>query len=349
MPTTSACPDVAAKPACLDVAATEWDLGEKIGEGTYGHVHAVKRRRTGEVAVFKRPAKVAPRRGITRHGLRELALGALAHENIIGLRGAAVEKVGKSDGLTIVLEHGGVDLDRRIRDARDAHTPLPARSVACIMRQCVDAVAYLHRKWIMHRDLKPANVLLTGDPFDPAQPLVAKLVDFGLARSFRAPPQPFAKVDARVVSLFWRAPELLLNLEYGPPVDVWSLGCILAELVGGSILFKAGERRAGASRVHVASGAPMDTDAEQLHEICDVLGGPADTWADARASSRRPQIPPKHEKEIRSALNFRLEGGEACGAISKRCLDLMTAMLSLEPSRRPMAREVASHEYFSAA
>lgn len=84
-------------------------------------------------------------------------------------------------------------------------------------------VAYCHMERIIHRDLKPANILLSGQNHE-----VLKLADFGLARAFSIPIKPYTK---NVVTLYYRSPELLLEMdEYATPVDIWSVGCIFAEL-----------------------------------------------------------------------------------------------------------------------
>ena len=94
----------------------------------------------------------------------------------------------------------------------------------------------LHRLRIMHRDLKPANILLSG-----ASNENIKLADFGLARAFSIPIKPYTKC---VVTLYYRSPELLLEMnEYATPVDIWSIGCIFAELATNSPLYK-GENEA---------------------------------------------------------------------------------------------------------
>ncbi len=92
-------------------------------------------------------------------------------------------------------------------------------------------MAYCHSQRIIHRDLKPANILLSG----PNNELI-KLADFGLARAFSIPIKPYTK---SVVTLYYRSPELLLEMnEYATPVDIWSVGCIFAELAINTPLFK---------------------------------------------------------------------------------------------------------------
>lgn len=92
-------------------------------------------------------------------------------------------------------------------------------------------MAYCHSQRIIHRDLKPANILLSG-----ANNELIKLADFGLARAFSIPIKPYTK---SVVTLYYRSPELLLEMnEYATPVDIWSVGCIFAELAINAPLFK---------------------------------------------------------------------------------------------------------------
>ena len=103
----------------------------------------------------------------------------------------------------------------------------------------------------MHRDLKPANLLLTGRNNN-----IIKIADFGLARAFSIPIKPYTK---DVVTLHYRAPELLLKMnEYATPVDIWSVGCIFAELILKRPLFLA------------------QNETLQLQEIFRIMGNPND-------------------------------------------------------------------------
>jgi len=91
------------------------------------------------------------------------------------------------------------------------------------MMQLLLGVRHCHENRIVHRDLKPANILMTGQNTD-----IVKIADFGLARAFSIPIKPYTK---DVVTLYYRSPELLLKMnEYATPVDIWSIGCIFAEL-----------------------------------------------------------------------------------------------------------------------
>jgi serine/threonine protein kinase len=91
------------------------------------------------------------------------------------------------------------------------------------IRQILEGVRHCHETRIIHRDLKPQNILLSGDHNTDI-----KIADFGLARAFSIPIKPYTK---DVVTLYFRSPELLLKFnEYATPVDIWSCGCIFAEL-----------------------------------------------------------------------------------------------------------------------
>ena len=112
-------------------------------------------------------------------------------------------------------------------------------------------MAYCHSQRIIHRDLKPANILLAGPQNDQI-----KLADFGLARAFSIPIKPYTKC---VVTLYYRSPELLLEMnEYATPVDIWSVGCIFAELAINQPMFKG------------------ENEVTQLREIFRLLGRPTE-------------------------------------------------------------------------
>lgn len=108
---------------------------------------------------------------------------------------------------------------------------MPQTLIKSYLRQILEGVAYCHSQRIIHRDLKPANILLTGQNDE-----LIKLADFGLARAISIPIKPYTKC---VVTLYYRSPELLLEMnEYATPVDIWSVGCIFAELAINQPLFR---------------------------------------------------------------------------------------------------------------
>lgn len=103
----------------------------------------------------------------------------------------------------------------------------------------------------MHRDLKPANILLTGPKND-----IVKIADFGLARAFSIPIKPYTK---DVVTLWYRAPELLLKIdEYATPIDIWAAGCIFAELATKDSLFKGRNEQHQVNEIFRIMGLPRE-------------------------------------------------------------------------------------------
>lgn len=207
------------------------------------------------------------------------------------------------------LEH---DLRGVLEDMTDSFLPSEIKQ---LMLQLTSGVAYLHDNYILHRDLKTSNLLLNNKG-------QLKIADFGMAR-YVGDPSP--KLTTLVVTLWYRAPELLLGAkEYGAAVDMWSVGCIFAELLERTAIFKG------------------SNEADQITRIFDGVGLPTeDSWP---AFRRLPNAP---------ALKLPRKTGPAEDRIRPRFPDLTNAgcallrdLLSLNPEGRPSATEVLRHAYF---
>jgi serine/threonine protein kinase len=204
-------------------------------------------------------------------------------------------------------------------------------------RQVLRAVHAAHARCVMHRDLKPQNVLV-----DRARGIV-KVADFGLARGFLPPHKPYTD---RVVTLWYRAPELLLGARaYGPAVDVWSVGCIVAEMLNREPLFRAESEVGMLHHIFQALGTPDDeSGAQQQHVQGGAAaggGGPGGSahWRGVRDLAHwRPDFPkwrPRDMADLLPALR-----GDAVG------LDLLSRLLCLDPSRRLTAGQALAHAWF---
>lgn len=195
-----------------------------IGQGAYGYVYKGVFNDSGETVALKRTKIENFNDGIPSTTLREISvLQELDHHNIVKLK----DVVMTDTHIWFVQEFCNIDLAKYLRDIRDL---MSAKQIKSFIRQILDGVRHCHETRIIHRDLKPANILLAG-----ANSEVIKIADFGLARAFSIPIKPYTK---DVVTLYYRAPELLLKFnEYATPVDIWSVGCIFAELALRKALF----------------------------------------------------------------------------------------------------------------
>lgn len=186
------------------------------------------------------------------------------------------------------------------------------RIVKSFLYQILRGIAYCHSHRVLHRDLKPQNLLI-----DRRNNLL-KLADFGLARAFGIPVRTFTH---EVVTLWYRAPEILLGARhYSTPVDVWSVGCIFAEMVNQKALF------------------PGDSEIDELFKIFRILGTPTkETWPGVASlpdyKSTFPKWPPVDLATVVPTL-------EPAG------IDLLSKMLRLDPSKRITARAALEHDYF---
>jgi cyclin-dependent kinase 8/11 len=131
----------------------------------------------------------------------------------------------------------------------------------CLIYQLLNGVLYLHSCHILHRDLKPANILITSSG-------IVKIGDLGLARLIYEPLQPLTSGDKVVVTIWYRAPELLLGARhYNKAIDIWAVGCVMAELASLRPIFKGEEAKLDSKK-----NVPFQRD--QLMKIFEVRGTP---------------------------------------------------------------------------
>lgn len=311
-----------------------------LGDGTYGSVYKGVHAASGDVVAIKRM-----KRPYTSWdeclGLREVkALRKLSHPNIVRLK----EVIREKDNLFLVFEFMEKNL-YELTKGRDKS--LPEAMVRSLMWQQTQGLAFMHRHGFFHRDMKPENVLLMARP---GGDWTVKLADFGLAREIRSRPPYTDYVSTR----WYRAPEVLLrSTSYSSPIDIFALGCIMAELYALRPLF------------------PGASENDQLFKLCSVLGTPTaagavgslGTGAAGRtggfathAHAHAPGVVNTDWPEgmrLANAMSFRFPPMSATPlrvllpTASAEALDLIASMLAWDPAKRPTAAAVLAHPYFT--
>uniref|UniRef100_A0A8I6Y392 [RNA-polymerase]-subunit kinase n=1 Tax=Hordeum vulgare subsp. vulgare TaxID=112509 RepID=A0A8I6Y392_HORVV len=202
----------------------QYEKVEKIGEGTYGVVYKARDRATNETIALKKIRLEQEDEGVPSTAIREISLlKEMQHRNIVKLH----DVVHSEKRIWLVFEYLDLDL-KKFMDSCPEFAKSPAL-IKSYLYQILRGVAYCHSHRVLHRDLKPQNLLID------RRTNALKLADFGLARAFGIPVRTFTH---EVVTLWYRAPEILLGArQYSTPVDVWSVGCIFAEMVNQKPLF----------------------------------------------------------------------------------------------------------------
>ncbi|KAI1081533.1 kinase-like domain-containing protein [Whalleya microplaca] len=235
-----------------------------ISSGTYGRVYKALGRQgqPGEFAIKKfKPDKEGEQvqySGISQSAIREMALcSELRHENVIRL----VEIILEDKCIFMVFEYAEHDLLQIIHHhTQQPRHAIPPATVKSIMFQLLNGCQYLHSNWVLHRDLKPANIMVTSSG-------QVKIGDLGLARLFYKPLHSLFGGDKVVVTIWYRAPELLLgSRHYTPAVDMWAVGCIFAELLSLRPIFKGEEAKMDKKTV------PFQRN--QMQKIVEIMGLP---------------------------------------------------------------------------
>ena len=216
---------------------------EKLGEGTYGVVYKAIDKRDGETVALKRIRLDQEEEGIPPTSIREISiLKELNHPNIVKLR----EVINTPGKLTLAFEYLDKDLKKFLEKQ---HGPMRPELIKSYAYQILSGLCYCHCHRIIHRDMKPQNLLLNRSGY-------IKICDFGLARAFTIPLRVYTH---EVVTLWYRAPEILLGSQfYSLPIDIWSTGCIIAEMFNRKPLFYG------------------DSEIDELFCIFQVLGTPTD-------------------------------------------------------------------------
>ncbi|KAL2269259.1 hypothetical protein VTJ83DRAFT_4105 [Remersonia thermophila] len=262
-----------------------------ISSGTYGRVYKAlgPHGQTGVFAIKKfkpdKEGEQATYTGISQSAVREMALCTeLSHENVIKL----VEIILEDKCIFMVFEYAEHDLLQIIHHhTQQPRHPIPATTIKSIMFQLLNGCQYLHTNWVLHRDLKPANIMVTSAG-------EVKIGDLGLARLAYKPLHSLYSGDKVVVTIWYRAPELLLgSRHYTPAIDMWAVGCIFAELLSLRPIFKGEEAKMDSKKT-----VPFQRN--QMQKIVDIMGMPTkERWPLLTSTPEYSQLsllqpPPSH-------------------------------------------------------
>uniref|UniRef100_A0A3Q1F7Y8 mitogen-activated protein kinase n=1 Tax=Acanthochromis polyacanthus TaxID=80966 RepID=A0A3Q1F7Y8_9TELE len=217
-----------------EVNRTVWEIPERyrdlkqVGTGAYGTVCSAWDRRTGTQVAIKKLHRPFQSKLFGKRAYRELRLlKHMKHENVIGLLDVFTAEISldRFRDFYLVMPYMGTDLGKLMKMER-----LTEDRVQFLVYQMLKGLKYIHSAGIIHRDLKPGNLAINPD-------CELKILDFGLAR------QADAEMTGYVVTRWYRAPEVILNwMHYTQTVDIWSAGCIMAEMLLGKPLFKGNDR-----------------------------------------------------------------------------------------------------------
>eukprot|EP00297_Palpitomonas_bilix_P003430 CAMPEP_0113878316 /NCGR_PEP_ID=MMETSP0780_2-20120614/6607_1 /TAXON_ID=652834 /ORGANISM="Palpitomonas bilix" /LENGTH=560 /DNA_ID=CAMNT_0000864757 /DNA_START=274 /DNA_END=1961 /DNA_ORIENTATION=+ /assembly_acc=CAM_ASM_000599 len=292
-----------------------YEIIESIGEGTFGQVSLARDRETKEKVALKRVKMTNEKEGFPITAIREIKiLKMLDHENVLNLREIVTSRptdYNRGRGsVFMVFDYIEHDLAGLI----EKYT-LDLPTIKCYIKQLLEGLHYCHKSNVLHRDIKSANLLIGNDG-------ILRLADFGLARNFRDGQQ----LTTNVVTLWYRAPELLFGFQtYGAAIDVWAVGCTLAEALLRRPLFTG------------------KTEIEMIQKICSICGTPtATSWPDVgtdrdKLARMKLKMMPDKLKETLQRYNSQLDSNT---------IDLLSKMLTMNPKKPNKLNDALFHEFF---
>jgi cyclin-dependent kinase len=274
---------------------------EILGQGAYGKVYKGQDLRSGQIVALKRSLTTSDEEGIPPTTLREISILKTVSESefVVKLLDvvSAKTKSGKSI-LYIVFQYLDCDLKAFMTIKHGKGNGINVKLAKEFCFQLLLGLKHCHEQGIMHRDLKPQNILVENG-------VKLKIADFGLSRNFNI---PIGRYTHEVVTLWYRAPEILLGAKcYSTSIDVWSIGCILAEMIIGRPIF------CGESEI------------EQLLAIFRILGTPSSkNWPSVNFFKDWHDFPQWKPKDLCIIFqNLEIEG-----------VKLIRSLLRLDPSKR---------------
>lgn len=281
-----------------------------IGKGTFGIVYRAKKEQSDDILAIKRVFQDK------RYHNRELEmLKEIKHPNIINLKHYFYTKGEKNEEeiyLNVVTDYLPQTLSRILSINYQSRKQLDAFIAKIYAYQMLLSIKYLHSIGITHRDIKPQNILVD------QKTNKIKLCDFGSAKKLIKGQKSLAYICSR----YYRAPELIFgSTNYDSQIDVWSMGCVIAELVLGRPLF------------------PGDSPSDQLVEIIKILGTP--TKDDIL--SMNPQF---QEQKFPAIKPTPWEKVFKNRKIPEHFVDLISKLLVFNPNIRLTAAKALEHKYF---
>jgi serine/threonine protein kinase len=250
--------------------------------------------------------------GTPSTAIREISLmKELKHVNVVRLH----DVIHTETKLILIFEYCEQDL-KKYMDQHGDRGALEPNTVRSFMYQLLKGTAFCHENQVLHRDLKPQNLLINrkGE---------LKLGDFGLARAFGVPVNTFSN---EVVTLWYRAPDVLLGSRtYSTSIDVWSCGCIFAEMISGLPLFRGRDNQ------------------DQLLHIMRIIGTPTE----AQFQKMQRDSP---EIQVKPCPRYpKMPFSQVLPKASPHAIDLLERLLKFDPAERISAAEALSHPYFTTA
>ncbi|GER37867.1 protein kinase superfamily protein [Striga asiatica] len=284
-------------------SADSYEKLNKIGQGTYSSVYMARDLITEKIVAMKKVRFVNMDPESVRFMAREICiLRRLDHPNVMKLEALVTSRV--SGSLYLVFEYMEHDLAGLIALPKAKFTE---------PQQLLRGLEHCHSRGVLHRDIKGSNLLVDNKG-------ILKIGDFGLATSFE--PGQSQPLTSRVVTLWYRAPELLLGAtEYGPAIDLWSAGCILAELFAGKPIM------------------PGRTEVEQMHKIFKLCGSPNEAYW------RKAKLP--HASSFKSQPLYKRRVSDTFKEFPSSALALLEVLLAIDPEERGTATSALGSEFFT--
>lgn len=282
-----------------------YEITQRLGKGAYGIVWKATDRLHQQTVALKKIFDAFQNPTDAQRTYREIVLlqQLSDHDNIIKL--FDVHKAENDNDIYLVFEYMETDLHAVIRAGilEDIHKQY-------IIYQLLKALRYVHSAGVIHRDIKPSNLLLNSE-------CLVKVADFGLARCIDT-----SGLTDYVATRWYRAPEILLGSQkYTTGIDLWSVGCILGELLGAKPLFPGTSTMNQIDRVLEVTGRPIQED-------LDFMNSPY-------AQQMLEHLPPTPRKNLRDTYPH----------ASEEAIDFMTQTLQFNPIKRPTAEQALEHPY----
>lgn len=303
-------------PFCDDV--DKYERVFKIGQGTFGEVFKarLKNHTPDKFVALKKVLMDNEKEGFPITALREIKiLQLLKHDNVVNLIEICRSKIQQSKAtFYLVFDFCEHDLAGLISNV---NVKFSLAEIKKVIQQLLEGLFFIHSNKILHRDMKAANILITRQG-------VLKLADFGLARAISLVKEKENRYTNRVVTLWYRPPELLLGARnYGPPVDLWGAGCIMAEMW---------------TRSPIMQGNNESAQLNLISQLCGTIAPEVWPKVEELEQYKKIDLPKGLKRRVKDRLKAYVKDPYA--------LDLLDKLLTLDPNARIDSDDALNHDFF---